>query len=216
MEFALLHSRTSLRVYLRPPCASPHNPIPPVTTLSSAQYKGMFNAWTAQFDKQYEDASETFRRYTIFKANTDRIHAHNTAGNSSYTMKMNQFGDLTTEEFEALYLVRKTGTGNRPAFSAPLFPIDDRVLFQTRANHSRVRDDPVSIDWRGRGAVTSVKNQGSCGACFTFSAAGAMEGAFAIAGLGLVDLSTQQMLDCADRRYGNAGCQGRGRLRARK
>lgn len=66
---------------------------------------------------------------------------------------------------------------------------------------------PASLSWRDKGAVTGVKNQGSCGSCYAFSAASAMEGAHQIKTGQLIDFSNQQLLDCT-RSYGNGGCNG--------
>jgi len=62
------------------------------------------------------------------------------------------------------------------------------------------------VDWRRKGAVTPVKNQGDCGASWAFSATGAVEGLVAIMRKPLPNLSEQQLIDCS--RDGNVGCNG--------
>merc|ERR1712196_269297 len=67
---------------------------------------------------------------------------------------------------------------------------------------------PDSVDWVAQGAVSSVKNQGQCGSCWTFSAAGALEGAMAVAGRTLVELSEQELVSCDTGILGGHGCNG--------
>jgi C1A family cysteine protease len=61
-------------------------------------------------------------------------------------------------------------------------------------------------DWRNHGGVTSVKDQASCGSCWTFAATAAMESILKISDHGAeVDLSEQQVVSC---NTGGSSCDG--------
>merc|ERR1711862_155667 len=68
-------------------------------------------------------------------------------------------------------------------------------------------DLDAGVDWRTKGIVNPVKNQGSCGSCWAFSAVAAMEGAYAQKHGSLKSFSEQQLVDCS-MKQGNHGCQG--------
>lgn len=141
--------------------------------------------------KQYEDDDTEIRRYSIWKDNLVTIAKHNMdAEKHGYTLGMNEFGDLTTEEFIEMY------NGFTMTFNSTM----------------KVRYDPLfkadeNVDWRDKGAVTAVKNQGQCGSCWSFSATGSLEGQHFLKTNQLVSLSEQNLIDCSTS-YGNKGCKG--------
>jgi C1A family cysteine protease len=156
-----------------------------------------FSHFQKRFNKQYASLEELESRFAVFRKNLVSILIHNADVRQNFTMGINQFTDLTPEEFKETYV-----SG---------FRTKSEVVgsFGCKSFSSNAVGAPDSIDWRTKGAVTSVKDQGQCGSCWTFSSTGAVEGAWAIAKNQLVDLSEQELVDCATGiTYGSHGCSG--------
>lgn len=66
----------------------------------------------------------------------------------------------------------------------------------------------ASVDWKKKGAVAGVKDQGNCGSCWAFSTVAGVEGANEIKTGKMTTFSEQQLVDCATKSYGNYGCDG--------
>lgn len=157
-----------------------------------------FSQFIKQFDKNYND-NELFDRYTIYQQNLDDIEAHNSAGHS-WTKGVNQFADMTTDEFKAWY--------SRPLPESALASRRNPIFRFRYPGNNDLYDAsnlPASWDWTDKGAVTGVKDQGQCGSCWSFSTTGAIEGAYFIKTGKLVSLSEQQLVDCSKQ---NDGCNG--------
>jgi KDEL-tailed cysteine endopeptidase len=153
-----------------------------------------FANFQERFSKRYETIRELEDRFSVFKNNFMSIFLHNNDITQNFTLGINQFTDLTSEEFKNY--VRGSLKGPVTGYGCKTFATSSDNI-------------PDSIDWRTKGAVTSVKDQGQCGSCWTFSATGAVEGAWAIAGNKLVDLAEQELVDCAEgHKYGSHGCSG--------
>ena len=155
----------------------------------------LFKKFQEQFKKVYSNINEVERRFTIFKDNLKTITTHNSLLHQNFTLGINQFTDLLPEEFKAQYTTN----------------IDTKigVNYGCTTFTNSITNVPISIDWRKKNAVTSVKDQGQCGSCWAFSSTGAAEGAWAIKTGNLIDLSEEQLVDCATgMQYGSHGCNG--------
>lgn len=153
-----------------------------------------WQSWKETHNKVYATEDEEALRYANFKNTQQENEIHNAKNDETYERGLNQFSDMTDDEFKAQYLssliVPEGPTGGEPWVPPP----DANKI-------------AASMDWRQYGAVTPIKNQGQCGSCYSFSATGALEGAVFRKTRRLPSLSESQIVDCSGR-YGNYGCRG--------
>jgi len=155
-------------------------------TISWTQYKRMYNlAMTPD-----EDA----KREVIFNKNM-QVAADMSAKNPLATFGVNQYSHISAEEFKVFHNADKyyKTQAQRKRFS------DKKSAFGAKAAAVE------QIDWRTKGAVTAVKNQGQCGSCWSFSTTGSIEGQWFLAGHTLVALSEQELVSCDT---ADDGCNG--------
>ena len=118
------------------------------------------------------------------------MNEHNADPFQTYKMGLNQFSAFTDKEFVETYLDTHSYKNIEEVVNSD--------------SNSDVLED---IDWTTKGGVTPVKNQGSCGSCWAFSAVGSSESWNKIKTGNTISLSEQQLVDCSGS-YGNQGCSG--------
>jgi C1A family cysteine protease len=156
-------------------------------------YEKKFFDWMTEHQQNYEDGAEFLRRLEIFIGWDKLIEEHNASG-STWKMAHNQFSGMSHAEFMERYLS----------------PVPRSMLKRGTAVYSaseeEVKATPSAWDWTAQGGVTNVKDQGSCGSCWTFSTTGALESAYFNKYGNLVSFSEQELVSCAG--FPNMGCNG--------
>ncbi|RWR78290.1 cysteine protease XCP1 [Cinnamomum micranthum f. kanehirae] len=155
----------------------------------------LFESWLSKHSKSYSSIEEKFHRFEIFKDNLKHIDETNKLMRN-YWLGLNEFADMSHEEFKDKYLGLKLDLSKRRESSK----------CHENFRYRDVVNIPKTVDWRKKGAVTHVKNQGSCGSCWAFSTVAAVEGINQIVSGNLTSLSEQELIDC-DKPFNN-GCNG--------
>jgi len=168
-------------------------------SLATSQfYTKQFEGFKTKYSKVYKDQSEEQERLDIFTKNLKDIFAHNSKKTSTWTMGVNEFADLTDEEFKNTYLGYKR-----------VQPPRARTAKDTEARTPK--DLPDSVNWVEAGVTTGVKNQGQCGSCWAFATTEQIESYHKIANDELLELSAQQVTSCTPNLVqcgGTGGCYG--------
>lgn len=112
---------------------------------------GLFESWVSKHGKVYRSMEEKLHRFEVFKSNLNHIDERNKKV-SNYWLGLNEFADLSHEEFKSNYMGLKKEFPRKRGSSQEF-------------SYRDVVDLPKSVDWRKKGAVTPIKNQGSCGLC---------------------------------------------------
>lgn len=106
-----------------------------------------WEAYKTRFGRKYESLTDISRRL-IWEENLRYIQQHNLEhdlGKHTYTLGLNEYADMTNEEFKAKYFGKKQTkkSSNNPIFLEP----------------ENIGDLPTTVDWRQKGYVTPIKNQ---------------------------------------------------------
>jgi cathepsin F len=155
-----------------------------------------FETWKKEHGKIYS-GEEHKTRYATFQANKQRVASLNADEDDTAEYSIEgPFADLTQAEFAKQILMPK-----QPP--ADLAALADQVQLPEGAGNV------TSCDWRTKGAVTAVKNQGTLGTCWAFSTIGNLEGQYFQKTSDLKDLSVEQLVECDasdDPKNGTADC----------
>merc|ERR1719253_328276 len=164
-----------------------------VSASANLTVRQQFEEFSQKYEKVYESDAHMLERFGIFQNNMAKVAKWNADPEDDAVYGVTKFSDLTFDEFQARY--------NKYVPQAESFGEENIPFYQAPANFTA----PDAVDWRKKGVVTPVKDQGRCGSCWAFSATSEVESSMALAGKGLPILAPQQVVSCDT--Y-DGGCNG--------
>ena len=160
-----------------------------ITSFVNTQSDYEFEKFKIEYNKVYKNLEVENNKKKLFYNNLNEINEHNLS-KSTYSLKMNEFGDIDLSE---------------------LFKLNN---FENKINSEKKNNEitnetnmliPNYVDWRKNNVLPEMRNQKKCGSCWAFSALSALESIYAIKYGELISLSKQELVDCSTENY---GCNG--------
>ncbi|XP_055466489.1 LOW QUALITY PROTEIN: cathepsin F [Psammomys obesus] len=141
----------------------------------------LFKDFMTTYNRTYRSRKEAQWRLAIFARNMIQAQKIQALDRGTAHYGITKFSDLTEKEFQTIYLnpLLQKETGGKMSLANPIKHLA-----------------PPEWDWRKKGAVTEVKDQGMCGSCWAFSVTGNVEGQWFLNRGTLLSLSEQELLDC--------------------
>ena len=162
--------------------------------VAAKDYDAMFREFKSTHLKAYANEAEEATRFKNFVRNMKKAEVMQ-AANPLAVFGANHFADMSEAEFaKKIHGAKYFANAKAKSTKKVAAPLAERMSAAGE-----------KVDWREKGAVTPVKNQGSCGSCWAYSATGSIEGAWAVAGNPLTAVSEQELVACDTT---DGGCDG--------
>jgi cathepsin L len=169
----------------------------------ASEYIGYtYDRYVSEYQKNHAPEQIAMRK-ALFEQRLQEIIEHNNNPSFTWQVGVNQFTDMTEEELKSFLTMNKKLLYHSHFLRGEVTPQLPKAY--------EPKDLPASVDWRTKGIITNVKNQGSCGSCWSFGAAECIESMWAQKTGKLVVLSEQNILDCTPNPKhcgGTGGCGG--------
>lgn len=160
-----------------------------------------YSAFLAAHGKIYSSDAELRQREKLFMKNMHFVNNHQRKfriGKATYSVALNHLADYTPAEM--------AGRKGRLRTSTKAQPVTNNAA-RYHSNTYYPENRPDMVDWRLKGAVTDVQDQGICGSCWSFGSTGTMEGAYFLKYGKLKVFAQQELMDCSWG-HGNNACDG--------
>jgi hypothetical protein len=190
----------------------------------------LFKEWLQDRPKKMKEVklsrNELINHWRKFRKNVARIRALNAENKGETEFGLNELSDLDDDEFRTTRAGTVVPDELKKDLELHPIPDEDVVDLKEFPDDGNIPDEielkdfpqlnkrstealPKSFDWRRskKKVVSSVKNQGRCGSCWTFATAANVEARWALSGHRFESLSEENILDCARGKSMN-GCNG--------
>jgi cathepsin L len=160
-----------------------------------------FSDYHKNYNKSYKDAEEYAIRESIYNKNLELVRIINSNPKHTWKAAINHLADRNDEELKSI---------NGKNYNLKL-PKLLSSIFNRKHIDTSIKYFPNHVDWRRKGVISPIRNQLSCGSCWTFSTVATIESHIAIKTGKLLDLSEQQLVSCVENpRHcgGKGGCNG--------